>query len=50
MIARHFAQRYIDGLNGIGRIDDPANVLWCLSPAKSWKAASRQVLPCDYSA
>jgi hypothetical protein len=28
MIARHFPQRHIDGLNRIGGIDDLANVLW----------------------
>ena len=27
MIACHLAQRHVDGLNGIGRIDDPTNVL-----------------------
>ncbi len=28
MVARDLAQRHIDGLNGVGRIDHLADVLW----------------------
>ena len=49
MIARHLAQRHIDRLNGIGGVDDLANVLWegkerdHVCPVSSPRLADRRV-------